>query len=109
MANVSVMRKFTVLFAVIAVVAAVFAAQAFAVTGVSWKVGSNKTVKIRKGGIVKWTWADGSPHNVKGPGFSSRVMTGRGKAYSHRFRRKGTFRIICQIHPTTMKTTVKVS
>ena len=103
------MRKFTALFAVVALVATVFAVQAFAATGVTWKVGTNKTVKIRKGGTVKWTWGDGAPHNVKGPGFSSKVQTGKGKTYSHRFGKKGTFRIICQIHPTTMKTTVKVS
>src|SRR4051794_23200551 len=108
-ARVEVMRKFTALFAVIALVAAVFAVQAFAATGVSWKVGTNKTVKIRKGGVVKWVWADRQPHNVKGSGFSSKVMTGKGKAYSHRFGKKGTFKVICQIHPTTMKTTVKVS
>jgi plastocyanin len=108
MANFVVMRKLTVLFAVIAVVAAVFAVQAFAATGVTWKVGTNKTVKINKGGTVKWVWGDSAPHNVKGVGFKSRVLSGKGKSYSHTFRSKGTFRIICQIHPTTMKTTVKV-
>jgi plastocyanin len=102
------MRKFTALFAVVALVAAVFAVQAFAATGVAWKVGTNKTVKIKKGGTVKWTWADGAPHNVKGKGFASKVQTGKGKTYSHRFRTKGTFKIICQVHPTTMKTIVKV-
>jgi plastocyanin len=103
------MRKLTALFAVVAVIAAVFAVQAFAATNVSWKVGTNKTVKIRKGGTVKWIWADGQQHNVKGPGFASKVVGGRGKSYSHRFTRKGTFKIICQVHPTTMKTIVKVS
>ena len=104
------MRKIPVLIAAVALVAALIATQAFAATtSVSWKVGSNKTVKIRKGGTVKWVWGDGSPHNVKGPGFKSKVLTGRGKTYSHKFGSKGTFKIICQIHPTTMKTTVKVS
>jgi plastocyanin len=45
---------------------------------------------------------------VKGKGFSSKVVTGKGKTYSHRFRTKGTFKVICQVHPTTMKTVVKV-
>ena len=103
------MRKLIALGAVIALVAALVAAQAFAASNVSWKVGTNKTVKIRKGGTVKWIWADGQPHNVKGPGFKSKVVSGKGKSYSHRFRSKGTFKIICQVHPTTMKTTVKVS
>src|SRR4029078_155449 len=103
------MRKITVLLAALALVAALIATQAFAATAVTWKVGTNKTVKIRKGGTVKWVWGDGSPHNVKGSGFKSKVLTGRGKTYSHRFGSKGTFKIICQIHPTTMKTVVKVS
>jgi plastocyanin len=103
------MRKITLLVAALALVAALIATQAFAATtSVSWKVGSNKTVKIRKGGTVKWVWADSSPHNVKGKGFSSKVVTGKGKTYSHRFRTKGTFKVICQVHPTTMKTVVKV-
>jgi plastocyanin len=103
------MRKITVLLAALALVAALVATQAFAATAVTWKVGTNKTVKIRKGGTVKWVWGDGQPHNVKGTGFKSKVLTGKGKSYSHTFRTKGTFRIICQIHPTTMKAVVKVS
>ena len=74
------MKKFTALFAVVAVVAAVFAVQAFAATGVTWKVGTNKTVSIKRGGTVKWVWGDGAPHNVKGKGFGSKVMTGKGKS-----------------------------
>jgi plastocyanin len=103
------MRKITALLAVLALVGAIVAVQAFAATNVTWKVGSNKTVKIRKGGTVKWIWGDGSPHNVKGPGFTSKVLTGKGKSFSHKFGKKGTFKITCQIHPTTMKTIVKVS
>src|SRR6478672_8591429 len=102
------MRKLTALLAVTALVAAIVAAQAFASTSVTWKVGTNKTVKIRKGGTVKWVWGDGSPHNVKGPGFTSKVLSGKGKSYSHTFRVRGTYKITCQVHPTTMKTIVKV-
>jgi plastocyanin len=103
------MRRLASLLVIAALLAGVLAATAFAATNVSWKVGTNKTVKIKKGGTVKWIWADGAPHNVKGHGFKSKVMTGKGKSYSHRFGSKGTFKIICQIHPTTMKTVVKVS
>jgi plastocyanin len=102
------MRRFASLFVIAALVAGVVAATAFAATPVTWKVGTNKTVKIRKGAAVKWIWGDGAPHNVKGSGFKSKVLTGKGKTYSHTFRTRGTFRIICQIHPTTMKTVVKV-
>jgi len=104
------MRKLTALITVIAVVGALLAVTAFASTPtVKWKVGTNKTVKIRKGGTVKWVWADGSPHNVKGPGFSSGNPKTKPHSYSHRFKKRGTFKIICVVHPTTMKTIVKVS
>ena len=102
------MRRLSVLFVILALVAALIATQAFAATSTPWKIGVNKTVKIRKGGTVKWVWADGAPHNVKGTGFSSKVMSGKGKTYSHRFGKKGTFKIVCQIHPGSMKTIVKV-
>jgi plastocyanin len=103
------MRKVTTLIAVIAVAAAVFAVQALAATSVAWKIGANKTVNIKKGGTVKWVWSDGQPHDVKGPGFTSKTSSKKGFAYSHTFNKKGTFKIICQVHPTSMKTIVKVS
>jgi len=102
------MRRISLVFVVLALAAAIVAATAFAATNTPWKVGINKTVKIRKGGTVKWVWADGAPHDVKGPGFTSKVMSGKGKTYSHRFGKRGTFKIVCQIHPGAMKTIVKV-
>jgi plastocyanin len=103
------MRRLASLLAIAALLASVLAVSAFAATGVAWKVGTSKTVKIHKGSTVKWVWSDGQPHNVKGPGFSSKVQSGKGKSYSHRFGKRGTFKIICVVHPTTMKTIVKVS
>ncbi|HYZ28867.1 MAG TPA: plastocyanin/azurin family copper-binding protein [Thermoleophilaceae bacterium] len=103
------MSRLGFLVLIAALVAAIAAATALAATNVTWKVGTNKTVRIKKGGTVKWIWGDGQPHNVKGNGFTSKTMTGKGKSYSHRFNKAGTFKIICQVHPTTMKTTVKVS
>jgi len=102
------MRKLTALLAVTALVAAIAAASALAATNVSWKVGATKTVRIHKGGTVKWIWSDGAPHNVKGPGFVSKTVSGKGKSYSHKFGKKGTFKIYCQVHPTSMKTKVVV-
>jgi plastocyanin len=103
------MRKLAAFIALAALVAALVAAQTFAATSVSWHVGINKTVKIKKGGTVKWVWSDGQPHDVKGPGFSSKTTSKKGFTYSHVFKKKGTFKIICQVHPTSMKATVKVS
>lgn len=101
------MRRLASLFVIVAVLAAVLATAAYAATGVSWKVGSTKTVTIKKGGTVKWTWADSAPHNVKGPGFKSKLVAKKGFTYSHRFKTKGTFKIVCQVH-SSMKTIVKV-
>jgi hypothetical protein len=99
------MRKLIVFSSLLAV----GAVSALAATKtVKWKVGSKTTQRIAKNGIVKWVWSDGAPHNVKGPGFRSKTTGRRGYAYSHRFRKRGTFRIICEVHPTTMKTKVIV-
>ncbi|MEA2423804.1 MAG: hypothetical protein QOH13_214 [Thermoleophilaceae bacterium] len=103
------MRKLTLLLSLAAVVAAVAAASALAATKtVKWHVPTSSTVKIAKGGTVKWVWTDGAPHNVKGPGFASKTSGRKGFTYSHRFGKKGTFKIICQVHPSSMKTIVKV-
>ena len=56
------------------------------------------TVKIGKGGTVRWVWHDGSTqHNVTFSGFHSRTQSSG--SYSHRFTRRGTFRYRCTIHP----------
>jgi plastocyanin len=104
------MRKLTALLAVAGLLAAIGAVSAFgAPKTVKWHVPTSSTVNIAKGGSVKWVWTDGAPHNVKGPGFKSTTMTKKGSTYSHTFKTKGTFKIVCQVHPSTMKTTVKVS
>jgi plastocyanin len=91
--------------AVLTVAGAVVASAA--TKSVSWKVGTSKTVQISKGGTVKWVWADGKPHNVRGPGTNSKVVSGRGKSFSKRFPKRGTYRFGCAVH-SNMKTTVKV-
>jgi plastocyanin len=108
--RVARMRKLIALLAIASLLAAIGAVSAFGATKtVKWKVGSKTTQSIRKGGTVKWVWSDGAPHNVKGPGFKSKTATKIGTAYTHKFGSKGTFKITCQVHPTTMKTVVKVS
>jgi plastocyanin len=76
-------------------------------------VGNNffkpKTVTIKKGGSVKWVWAGGIPHNVKGPGFKSKTTATKGFTYTHRFTKKGTYNVLCQVHPSQMKMKVKVT
>ena len=96
------------LAALLVIASLVFAASAYAATGVAWHVGTNKTVKIKRGGVVKWTWTDSAPHNVQGAGIKSKTVAKKGFTYSHRFRKKGSFKFHCVVHPS-MTTTVKVS
>jgi plastocyanin len=103
------MRTAFVVLAVVAVAAAFGVASAFGTTKtVKWQLPTNSTVKISKGGTVKWVWSDGLGHTVKGPGFSSSESSRKGFSYSHKFNKKGTFTIICGIHGSSMKTSVKV-
>src|SRR4051812_3818982 len=103
------MRTRIVIFVVVAALAAIGAVSAFGgSTTVGWKLPVSKTVNIKKGASVKWVWADGLPHNVKGPGFSSATSSKKGFSFSHKFGKKGTFKVICTIHGSSMKTTVKV-
>jgi plastocyanin len=102
------MRTSLTVLAVAALVA-FGAASAFGTTKtVKWQLPTSSTVKIAKGGTVKWVWSDGLPHSVKGPGFSSSQSSRKGFSYSHKFKRSGTFTIICGIHGPSMKTKVKV-
>ncbi len=69
------------------------------------------TKTVRTGQTVTWVWRGRAPHNVvktRGPGrvFQSRVQT-RGR-YSHRFTRRGTYRLLCTIHAPSMKMKVVV-
>lgn len=60
------------------------------------------TVRISRGDTVKWQFLDGSaPHNVTSRG-STRFRSSPTKqsgTYSVRFRKAGTYRYVCTIHP----------
>ena len=93
------MRKFLTIAAAAATTAAVIAVPAFAATAhvkVADDVFKGKSVTIRKGSSVKWTWVGNNPHNVKFKGFTSKTMVNG--TYTHRFRKTGTFRYRCTIH-----------
>jgi plastocyanin len=70
---------------------------------------------IARGRSVTWVWAGGTPHDVVAKNrtgkivFRSKITKQRGYTYSHRFSRNGTYKIICSIHPDTMRMTVRVS
>jgi plastocyanin len=68
------------------------------------------SVRIRRGDTVRWRWVGQNPHNVtvtRGPRrFSS--STKSSGSYSKRLRRRGTYRYICTVHPTSMRGRVVV-
>ena len=104
------MRKLLSLLVIATVFGAMSAVPAFGgTTVVSWKTPSKHTITIRKGSTVKWVWTDKQLHNVAGPGIASNAPVARkGKTLSKKFTKKGTFKYICQVHASSMKTTVKV-
>jgi plastocyanin len=70
---------------------------------------SVKTLRVNKGTKVTWHWAGFLFHNVKvrsGP-VKFRSATQFHGNYSHTFRRAGTYKLYCTLHPD-MKMTVIV-
>ena len=69
---------------------------------------SPKTVTVKRGTTVRWSWSGSIPHNVVGKGFKSKTA---GKVtFSRKFSKKGTYKYVCTIHKAQgMKGTVKVS
>jgi len=63
---------------------------------------SPRTVTVRRGGSVRWTWRDGrTPHDVTSrgrPRFRSSATKDTG-THLVRFTRRGTYRYVCTIHP----------
>jgi plastocyanin len=63
--------------------------------------GSPPTVRVNRRDTVVWRWEGRNPHNVtvtRGPvRFKSRTQ--RSGDYRKRVTRRGTYRIVCTIHP----------
>jgi plastocyanin len=93
----------TVVAALVLVLVAVTATAALAATksvGVSKSGAKYKfttaTLRIKKGDTVKWSWSGSVPHNVKGPGFASKI--GTKVTFSRKFTKAGTYKVVCTIH-----------
>jgi plastocyanin len=105
-------RKLVSLLAVAALsVGLVLSSVAFGATkkvGVKGLTFSPKTVTVKKGTTVKWSWKTGGvPHNVIGKGFKSK--TAATVTFSKKFTKKGTYKYVCSIHKAQgMTGTVKV-
>jgi plastocyanin len=98
---------------VTALLLGVFAVSALASSSKTVRVGDNyygpKSLTVGRGSKVTWRWVGVLKHNVvvhAGPAaFSSRTQV-RG-SYSHTFTKKGTYQLVCTVHPK-MKMTVVV-
>jgi plastocyanin len=70
----------------------------------------SKAVTIQSGDTVRWVWVGQDRHNVavtRGPR-EFRSGTKRDGAYRKRLSRRGTYRYICTLHPTSMRGRVVV-
>lgn len=78
------------------------------------------SLTIHKGKTVRWVWSESNtyPHDVhlkQGPQnlkerstYSTRTTAVTGAVFKKTFRRPGTYRYICTVHPTLMKLTLTV-
>ena len=100
------MKRLIAMLVLVAAVAAAIAVPALAATK-TVKVGPQrsfgpKSLSIKSGDTVKFQWTGKLPHNVRisaGPkkGTISKVRT-KGTV-SKRFNTKGTYTVVCDIHP----------
>ncbi len=70
-----------------------------------------KSMTIKKGTQVTWAWASqGITHNVSVKSGPVKFHSGKKSkgTYSFTFKMKGTYHLICTIHPTLMKETLVV-
>ncbi len=74
------------------------------------KAGSPRKVSVKRNDTVVWKWEGVNPHNVtvtRGPvEFASTTKTSG--VYRKKMRRRGTYKILCTIHPPGMRMTLVV-
>lgn len=75
---------------------------------------SPSSKSIKKGTTVRFKWVGEEKHNVvkkKGPGrsFASETTDAPGVHFKKKFKKAGTYRIICTIHADEMKLKLKVN
>ena len=110
------MRRILLGLAALALVAAL-AVPALAKTR-SVKLGDNwfvrpsggATIDLRKGQKLEWEWEGSGLHNVtvsRGP-VLFHSSTKRSGSFTHRFTRRGTYRIFCTVHGSAMSMKVVV-
>jgi plastocyanin len=105
-------RRLRLIIVLTALLVGAFAVSALASSSKAVKIGDNyygpKSLTVGRGTKVTWKWVGVLKHNVvvhTGPSsFSSRTQV-RG-SYSHTFTRRGTYRLVCTVHPKMRMTVV---
>jgi plastocyanin len=105
-------RRLRLIIVLTALLVGAFAVSALASSSKTVKIGDNyygpKSLTVGRGTKVTWKWVGVLKHNVvvhTGPSsFSSRTQV-RG-SYSHTFTRRGTYRLVCTVHPKMRMTVV---
>jgi plastocyanin len=105
-------RRLRLIIVLTAALVGVFAVSALASSSKTVKIGDNyygpRSLKVGRGTKVTWKWVGVLKHNVvvhAGPSaFSSRTQV-RG-SYSHTFTKRGTYRLVCTVHPKMQMTIV---
>ena len=107
------MKRLIAVLAAVSVVAALFAIPAFGATksvSVRDNVFAPRSITIKRNDTIVFRWRGENPHNVvanRGPvRFRSSIK--RTGTYRKKFTRRGSYRIVCTIHPPNMKMTVRV-
>ncbi len=101
-------RRATIGAATVAAIAATALPAAGATKTILLKddVFSPKKLTVSKGAKVKLKWAGHNPHNLVGGGVKTATKTHGSQTV--RFRKKGSFTLVCQVHPRMkMKLRVK--
>jgi plastocyanin len=67
-----------------------------------------KSITISKGTKVRWAVAEGTHSTTSNTGLWDSGVLSAGGSFARVFRRAGTFKYHCSVHPTTMKGVITV-
>jgi plastocyanin len=110
------MKRIIAVLTVLAVTGAVLAIPALARTrsvSVRDNVFSPRSLTIKRNDIVRFVWRGSNPHDIRTrsrPRGGNRVSVPRKRSgtYRKRFTRRGTYRLVCTVHPPDMRITIRV-
>jgi plastocyanin len=68
---------------------------------------SPRTLTVKRGQGVKWSWNSNAPHNVDFRRLHKKSKTGDRGSFSLHFAKRGSFGYVCTVHGFTGKIVVK--